>query len=125
MGKRYLIDTNVIIYLSADKIPEKGKEFVIKIIDEQPEISVITKIELLGFKNVPEVITEFTKIAKNYSVDNEIVEQTIRLRKEYKIKLPDAIIAATAINYNLTLITRNEKDFEKISEVKVINPFEI
>ncbi len=56
---------------------------------------------------------------------DEVVEQTIRLRKEYKIKLPDAIIAATAINHNLTLITRNEKDFEKISEVDFINPFEI
>ena len=41
----------------------------------------------------------------------------------YKIKLPDAIIAATALVHNLTLLTRNEKDFSKISNVEITNPW--
>ena len=50
-------------------------------------------------------------------------EQTITLRKKHKIKLPDAIIAATALVHNLTLLTRNEKDFSKISNVESTNPW--
>jgi predicted nucleic acid-binding protein len=55
-------------------------------------------------------------------ITNNVVEICIELRKKYKTKLPDAIIAATAIAYDLTLITRNVSDFNRISEVKTINP---
>jgi predicted nucleic acid-binding protein len=41
----------------------------------------------------------------------------------HNIKLPDAIIAATALVYELTIITRNTKDFEKIEGLNVINPY--
>jgi len=47
---------------------------------------------------------------------------TIELRKEYKIKLPDALIAAPALHYRLGLITRNTFDFKKIDGLEVINP---
>jgi len=46
------------------------------------------------------------------------------IRKQYKIKLPDAIIAATARIYNLTLLTRNTKDFQEISGLLTINPWD-
>lgn len=49
---------------------------------------------------------------------------TIEIRKKYKIKLPDAIIAGTALTYSLTLVTRNTKDFDKIEGLSVINPHE-
>ena len=52
----------------------------------------------------------------------EIEKQTILIRKSNKIKLPDAIIAATAIVYNLTLVTRNIDDFKNISGLKIFNP---
>jgi predicted nucleic acid-binding protein len=45
------------------------------------------------------------------------------LRKKYKIKLPDAIIAATAIVNDFTLISHNFKDFLKITELHFINPY--
>ncbi|MEL7532264.1 MAG: type II toxin-antitoxin system VapC family toxin, partial [Bacteroidota bacterium] len=44
----------------------------------------------------------------------DIVQKTIMLRKQYRIKLPDAIIAATALHYDLQLITRNFDDFKQI-----------
>ncbi|MBS1751893.1 MAG: hypothetical protein JST63_18485 [Bacteroidetes bacterium] len=46
------------------------------------------------------------------------------MRKTYNIKLPDAIIAATALSYELILITRNTIDFKNINNLKLINPWE-
>lgn len=51
-----------------------------------------------------------------------MVNCTIAIREIYKIKLPDAIITATALVYNLTLITRNISDFQNIESLKIINP---
>ena len=124
MESRYLIDSNVVIYLSSDKIPEPGKKLVAKIIDSQPEISIITKIELLGFRIIPKYITLFIDTAAIINIDDEIVNRTIQIRKKHKIKLPDAIIAATAIVNNQILVTRNNKDFDKITGVQIFNPFE-
>jgi len=45
------------------------------------------------------------------------------LRRNSKIKLPDAVIAATCIARGMILVTRNEKDFRNISELLVFNPF--
>jgi predicted nucleic acid-binding protein len=56
---------------------------------------------------------------------DEIVDETIAIRKIHKIKLPDAIIAATAKTKNLTLITRNETDFDSVSGLTIINPWKI
>ncbi len=58
-------------------------------------------------------------------LDRDIIERTILLRKAQKIKLPDAIIAATALVHNLTLITRNTGDFSKITGLKIIDPHTI
>ena len=54
-------------------------------------------------------------------LSDTVVQKTIELRKTHKIKLPDAVIDATAIVYDLTIITRNISDFEKIPGLEVIN----
>jgi len=53
----------------------------------------------------------------------EIVEETIRLKSTRKIKLPDAVIAATCLIHNFTLVTRNTKDFSGIKNLQIYNPF--
>ena len=66
---------------------------------------------MLGFDDLPaktQAIEEFVNTATLLSLDESVTKQAIFLRREYKkLKLGDAIIAATAINYELALITRN------------------
>lgn len=57
-----------------------------------------------------------------YELSTEVADVCISLRKKYKTKLPDAIIAATALVTGLTLITRNVNDFKDIKDLKVLNP---
>ncbi len=100
-----------------------------KIIDNKFYISVINKIELLGFsditKNEEIIFKEFINASEVVGLYEDIVNLTIFIRKNYKIKTPDAIIAATTIVDNLLLLTRNIKDFKGIDKLKVINPYEI
>ena len=62
-------------------------------------------------------------MANIFYIDEIIADKTIELRKKYKIKLPDAIIAATAIVYNLILVSLNITDFHKIEGINIINPY--
>lgn len=89
--------------------------------------SVITQIELLGFRfpsNVEQVATElFVNDALILALDERVVASAILIRRQHKIKLPDAIIAATASAHNLTLVTRNTSDFASIEGLSVVDPF--
>ena len=129
MGKRYLIDTNIAIYLLDGNMPTHAIAFLEKIIDNEYFISVISKMELLGFdfsdatKN--EITMAFVGESNLIQLTDEVIEQTIFLRKAKKMKLPDAIIAATALVYDLVLVSRNDKDFDKIPNLEYINPFNL
>ncbi|WP_461834628.1 type II toxin-antitoxin system VapC family toxin [Desulfothermus sp.] len=123
MGK-VILDSNIIIYLS------KG---VIDIADlitrEKVEIwiSIISYMEVLSFnffsfeeeKFVRNLLQEFFII----EINREIAEKTIQIRRNYKIKLPDAIICASASIINAMLITADTQ-LGKVREsnVKVITP---
>ena len=121
-GDSFLIDTNIIIYLAQEKL--KIDDFA-KDTDDL-YISSITYMEALGFpfqdRDEEDKITQFCDVFKRFYLTEEIEMQTIAIRKSTKIKLPDAIIAATAIIYNLTLVTRNSDDFKNIPKLKIINP---
>jgi predicted nucleic acid-binding protein len=60
-----------------------------------------------------------------FDLSEGVINVCINLRRLYKIKLPDAIIAATAIYHNLILITRNVKDFNRVNGLKSINPLDL
>jgi hypothetical protein len=55
-------------------------------------------------------------------MNDGVVEKTIEVRKLYRIKLPDAINAATAFINDFTFISNNDKDFKGIKELKFKNP---
>jgi len=90
-------------------------------------ISVAVKIEVLGFADIPDkllAMEEFLNTAILLPLDEAVTAQTILLRRNYKkLKLGDAIIAATSIVHNLTLITHNTKDFVNIRGLHVEDPY--
>lgn len=68
---------------------------------------------------------DFVDSSNVFDLNDDVVRKTIELRKNHKIKLPDAIIAATALIYDLTVLTRNTTDFNKISGLVLNNVFDL
>jgi len=127
MGKKYLLDSNVIIGYLAGKIPQDGMKIISEIVDQIPNISVISQIEVLRFNDTPEneaVLENFINTSVIYPLSNNVVKCTIELCKQHKIKLPDAIVAAIALLEDFILVTRNIDDFKKISNLELLNPFD-
>lgn len=124
MGIRYLIDSNCIIDFCNGKLTQAGKDLLLGI---KPEISIVTNIELFATKNIEEneylLLTKFVSISIVHPISVDLIQNTIYIRKNNKIKLPDALIAATALTYNFTLISRNTGDFENVTGLKTINPY--
>ena len=91
-------------------------------------LSVVTRIEVLGFDgSQPEMnhTTEFIQDSIVVGLEEAIILRTIALRRLLKIKLPDAVIAATALVHSLSLITRNTDDFKSIPGLTVVNPHDL
>ena len=70
-------------------------------------------------------LSDFVNKATVYPLIPAIVDQTIILRQSNRIKIPDAIIAATALVHNLTLLTRNTADFKQILGLRLSNPYDL
>ena len=121
-GNSALLDTNGIIYLL-----QKGSsiEHILKKYN-WIGVSIISKIEFLSYPNLSEadllIFNKFLNrvelVELNDNKENNIIETIILLRKKYRIKLPDSIIAASAITNNATLVTA-DKDFQKIAELNI------
>ncbi len=123
MGQ-YLIDTNVISEYFSASLPVTGMALLDKVINSIPNISIITQIELLCWRtdNITEQkVIKFIKDSLILDINNDIVTHCVDLKRNKKIKTPDAIIAATAISHKLTLIT-SDTDFNNIPDLEVINP---
>lgn len=126
MGIDYIWDTNSVIYFLQNQLTKKATDFLEKFQEDKiPIISVITEIELLCWNTTSKkdllVIESFIKDSHVVELNNSIKYKTAELRRDYKIKLPDAIIAASTIINDNTLITRNIKDFESIKDIKLLN----
>lgn len=125
---KYLYDTNIFIYYLA------GDETVTKFFSNDflqsnyVVTSPIIRIELLCFSSLSEpeaeaiedLLSQFDSVPISRKVEN----QTISLKRKHKIKLPDAVIAATALCQEAVLVTRNIRDFQNIVELKLENPFD-
>lgn len=130
MALNYLWDTNTVIYYLQQQFPSSAEKFIDGILKtEQPIFSAITEIELLCWKTPNEndlkAITQFIENSMVIELEREIKLQTVEIRKLHNIKIPVAIIAATALVYNLTLLTRNIQDFKSIDSLKIINVWEM
>lgn len=124
----HLFDSNIIIYHLNDVLPTGAGDRIEYWISEGAFISVITRIEVLGYgeltseqeRQASTMVGYFTELP----LGDSVVERTIALRQHHSVRLGDAIIAASALEHDLSLVTRNTGDFEQIKEVRLINPFE-
>jgi len=122
----YLVDTNILIYHFNNTIPEHSRDEINRIFKDHFNISVITKMEFLGFRGHTEEsfikAQSFIEHADVLGINPEVIDMAISLRRKNAIKLPDAVIAATSITNDFILVTRNTDDFDNV-EVKLYNPF--
>lgn len=94
--------------------------------NDEANYSVITRIELLSY--VPPLVSTqnaikfFLDDGTEWALTEAVIQQTISIRRGVKIKLPDAIIAATAIVNGLTLLSDNDSDFLRVPHLKYVNP---
>lgn len=130
MGIEYIWDTNIVIYYLQQQFPPSAEKFIDDILKQtRPAISAITEIELLCWKTATEkdlnVLHNFIDDVLVIELEQSIKMKTAEIRKKHNVKLPDAIIASTAIVYEFTLITRNISDFKKIEDLQLINPWDV
>lgn len=86
-------------------------------------VSTITRAELLSGRGAEERrVRRLLEPMTDLAVDVTIAERAGRLRRDGKRRLPDALIAATALEHRLTLVTRNVRDFEGIRGLKMRPP---
>ena len=111
-GIKYLLDTNFILGLL------KATPEVLAIVRERDLLasscaySAVTRMELLGYPNIKsdeerlisDRLSKFTYL----SISSEVEDLAIALRRSRKLKLPDALIAATAIHHSLELLTLDQ-----------------
>ena len=123
---KYLIDTNLWIDAMSGKIP--AIELLHTAVEaEWSGYSAITRLELFSYpalkkedeKKISDLLNYFTEI----DVTSAVIDRTILLRQANRIKVPDALIAATALLIGASLATRNVDDFKGIS-LDIINPFD-
>jgi toxin FitB len=111
-----LIDTDVFI----DHL-RGARQFVAG--DDTIWYSVVTRCELFaGSKDDEEILRELLEPFTEVPIDRHIAEAAGRIRRFTGARIADALIAATAIEHNLTLVTRNIRDFEQVRQLRLHAP---
>jgi predicted nucleic acid-binding protein len=111
-----LVDTDVFIdHLRGARALDPGGDRIC--------YSVVTRCELFAGSKVDEtaaglLLSPFTEL----EVDRPIAERAGRLRRSLGLRVADAIIAASALEHDLTLVTRNVRDFQDVPELTVRSP---
>jgi predicted nucleic acid-binding protein len=117
-----LLDTNIIIYASSPNYAH----LLPLVQDPDNAYSHISYVETLGFQQLS--TSEFNyynsilMLLHPLPVSFLVIQRAAELKRNYKIKLGDSLIAATALVHNLPIYTRNEADFKKIAGITVVNP---
>jgi len=122
---RFLLDSNVLIeYLS-------GNDRIVSYLDSilmrgNCIISIISKIELISAPqltaNEIKKILSFLENFQQVSLTDEIALKSAEIRRKYKFKLPDAVIAATGIISKATIVS-GDVVFKKLKLIEWVNPF--
>jgi predicted nucleic acid-binding protein len=117
-GNSIVLDTNIVIYLSQKKLTidavfSESKEYT---------ISIITYMEVLSYhfptREEKDFMYKLLSLFQIIDINQTIADEVIRLKKMRKIKLPDAIIVATALQHHATLYT-NDKQLHTIATLNI------
>lgn len=119
----YTLDTNAIIYYLKDD-PAAVSFFDAVLRGTAPlYVSTITEVELFGFESLNfaeyEAINHLLNTVTILPLDSRVARIAGSLRRNYGMKVPDSIIAATALVTHTALVTRNVKDFKKIADITI------
>ena len=107
-----LVDTDVFIdHLRGARALKPGRHRV--------HYSVITRCELLSGAVGSGIVQTLLDPFRELTVDRTVADRAGRIRRETGIATPDALIAATAIEYGLALVTRNRKHFEPVRQLRL------
>ena len=128
LNEGHVFDSNILIYHIKGQLDAAMEQDLYGYFEQPAYISTITAMEVLSWPGhsdeSAEMTTAFLEVFNEIAIDAEIKVVAIKIRRNYRLKLPDAIIVATALHLGLPLVTRNVKDFKDISKLKLINPFE-
>jgi toxin FitB len=118
-----LLDSNIIII--ASKLAQIKLINYLRANEKDLKVSIVSQIEVLGYDQLKQVertfLENFFNAISIFPVDEKIALKAIQLRQRKPISLGDAIIAATALTYDLTLLTENVKDYAGIKGLKVVS----
>jgi len=117
-GNSFLLDTNIVLYLL------NGDKVIADIIGSKvPYLSFITEMELLSYSKLTVVfesrIRAFLNECYITEMNQPIKLTAIKIRKTYKLKLPDSIIAATGAHLNIPLLTA-DIEFNKLKSLQIL-----
>lgn len=117
-----LIDRNLIIYATQ---PQQG-DLRHWLVENATHYAVISRLETLGFHRLSDTeARQINSILDNLdpvAIDDVVIELAIGLRRQRKMTLGDALIAATCQAHALPLATANDKDFSSIEDLELHNP---
>jgi len=121
-GERYLLDTNAVVFLLRG---DQGLRQRLRQA-EWVGISILSQIEFLAFPRLSAndrgIFQQFADSVDVVGLDREeqsLIDQVVTLRAQYRLKLPDAIIAATAIERSAILITE-DRQLQNLPAVKTL-----
>ena len=117
-----LIDSNIIIYAAKSEHADLRRF----IAEHGPAVSAISYVEV-GYHGLTELerhyFEAFFAAAPVLPLSANVLEQAVKLRQRQKMTLDDSLVAATALTYHLTLVTRNTKDFDWMTDLSLLDPF--
>ena len=118
----FLLDSNIVIYATKPNYNDLRKY-----LSTSPlSVSAVTYLEVMGYhllqEEEKELLRKFFGSIQVFQIDSQIISSAVSLRQSRKMSLGDSLIAATALVYDILLVTNNIEDFSWIKELKLHNP---
>jgi predicted nucleic acid-binding protein len=124
----YLLDTNILIYYFNDDPAVQPIFEAIQVGDAVGFYCPISWVELLCYPDLTEaeanLMREFLRTLSCVLLMESVLDRGAEIRRNYRVRLADALIAACALAEGCTLVTRNVDDFRRIDGLNILNPFE-